>query len=74
MSLSEREQGNTSVSVFLFHGSPVRGRVPTGILMTRSSSSVKAGSLDGKRQDLRGALETSLSLKAGEIHSFQGGW
>jgi hypothetical protein len=38
------EQGNTNVSVFLFHGKPGSGhRVRTGILMTRSSSSVKAG-------------------------------
>jgi hypothetical protein len=37
------EQGNTSVSVFLFHGKPGSGPVRTGILMTRSSSSVKAG-------------------------------
>jgi hypothetical protein len=35
------EQGDTSVSVFLFHG-PVRDRVRIGILMTRSNSSAKA--------------------------------
>jgi hypothetical protein len=37
------EQGNTSVSVFLFNGKPGSGPGPTGIRMTRSSSSVKAG-------------------------------
>jgi len=40
------EQGNTGVSVFrCFYsiGSPVRDRVRIFILMTRSSSSVKAG-------------------------------
>jgi hypothetical protein len=36
------EQGETSVSVFLFHGKPGSGPVRTGILMTRYSSSVKA--------------------------------
>ena len=36
------EQGNTSVSVFLFHGKPGSDRVRTSVPMTRSSSSVKA--------------------------------
>lgn len=36
------EQGETSVSVFLFHGEPGSGRSRTGIRTTRFSSSVKA--------------------------------
>ena len=37
------EQGNTDVSVFLFHGKPGSGQGRIAILMTRFSSSVKAG-------------------------------
>ena len=44
MSLSELSRATPGVSVFFYStGSPVRGRVRTGILMTKSSSSVKAG-------------------------------
>ncbi len=35
------ERGNTNVSVSCSTGSPARGRVRTGIRMTRSSSSAK---------------------------------
>jgi len=37
------EQGDTNVSVFLSMGNQVLDRVRIDILMTRSSSSVKAG-------------------------------
>ncbi len=37
------EQGNTDVSVFLFHENLARGQVRTATLMMRSSSSAKAG-------------------------------
>ena len=66
------EQGNTGVSVFLFHGNPDRGRVRTGIPMTRSSSSVKAGgvwTVSGK--PFEGSAGDIFVIKAGEIHSFK---
>ena len=55
------EQGDTSVSVFLFHGKPGRDRVRIGILTTKSSSSAKAGDCGPSMAKLsRVALETSL--------------
>ncbi len=53
-------------------GSPVRGRVRTGILMTRSSSSVKAGgvwTVSGKT--FEGTAGDIFVIKADEIHSFK---
>jgi hypothetical protein len=58
------EQGDTGVSVFLFHGKPAPGRVRIAILMTRSNSSAKAAECGrSTASPSRAALEISLSSK-----------
>jgi len=68
------EQGDTGVSVFLFHGkpgpggSPVRDRVRTGTLMTRSSLSVKGGEY-GPSTARRSRAVREISLSSRPVRS-----
>ena len=58
------DQAETSVSVFFIRGNPARVRVRIGILMMKSSSSVKAvGSGPSMEKLLKAARETSSSSR-----------
>jgi hypothetical protein len=58
------DQGNTSVSVFLFHGKPGSGPGPHRHPYDEIQFIREGRGVDSKRQDLRGQrLETSLSSR-----------
>jgi hypothetical protein len=59
------EQGDTRISVFLFHGKPGSGPGPHRHLMTRSSSSVRAAEYArSTARRLRVARELSRSARS----------
>jgi quercetin dioxygenase-like cupin family protein len=72
------EQGNTSVSVFLFPRKPGSGPGPhrhsydeIQFIMTRSSSSLKVGGCGQQAARPSRAAQDIFVIKAGEIHSFK---
>jgi len=71
MSLSELSKATPVFRCSYSMGSPVRDQVRTGILMTRSSSSVKAGVWTVSGKTFEGSAGDILVIKAGEIHSFK---
>ncbi len=72
MSLSEPSRATPVFRCSYTMAIPVRGRVRTGILMTRSSSSVKAGGVwTVNDKTFEGSAGDIFVIKAGEIHNFK---